>query len=405
VSVNDIDDINLARLVYQGDVEDGIGQLINYEVDAYLGLTVPREMVNGSDTGVVHAIRITEDKFASGDPKLVNFKTYYYLAIAYGYNNYETYDPATGTGQAKPFVAGRKAAFGSIRAYAGIPHKPTPESGGTIQNAQFGDELPITRLEGQGNGGGALQLDDNTVNAIMSGFPWRQDQLTYKAGYGPVKVRVVDPLAVPDAQFEIWFQDSVTPNNLDDAYWYITNTTTGETVRSDRTIDLKYEQLLMDWGISVTIGQPTNTVTGGTVGDVFTMPASTGSMTFADPSKAWLTGIPDGEGVSPFNWIRSGTFSDPQNTNYNDRSGGRCSLPARLGPQRPVRGVPWPGSDRRCPQRSTGDHRRQEQVVAFGGVRERAEHGPVTRWCREPRPARLAQHRQGGPQVGHARLQ
>jgi hypothetical protein len=321
VSVNDIDDINLARLVYQGDVEDGIGQLINYEVDAYLGLTVPREMVNGSDTGVVHAIRITEDKFASGDPKLVNFKTYYYLAIAYGYNNYETYDPATGTGQAKPFVAGRKAAFGSIRAYAGIPHKPTPESGGTIQNAQFGDELPITRLEGQGNGGGALQLDDNTVNAIMSGFPWRQDQLTYKAGYGPVKVRVVDPLAVPDAQFEIWFQDSVTPNNLDDAYWYITNTTTGETVRSDRTIDLKYEQLLMDWGISVTIGQPTNTVTGGTVGDVFTMPASTGSMTFADPSKAWLTGIPDGEGVSPFNWIRSGTFSDPQNTNYNDRSG------------------------------------------------------------------------------------
>jgi hypothetical protein len=326
VSVADLEDPSLARLVYQGDVRDGIGQIVNFEFNQNLNLTVPRELVNGADTGIVHSIRITKDAFAQGDPTLVNFKSYYFLAVSYAYNNYENFaittNPVTGaqegTGQAFPYVAGRKAAFGAIRSYVGIPHKPAPQTGGTIQNSQYGDALQVTRLEGQGNGGLQLEIEPASENAIVDGEPWRSDEVTYKRGRGPIDVRVVDPLAVPAAGFELWFQDSVTPGNLNDAYWYIVNLSNSDTVFSDRAIDLKYEQLLLDWGISVSIGQVAYTGSGN---EAYTLPLNSGSVTFADPNKAWFTGIPDAEGVSASNWIRSGTFSDADNTDYNDRAG------------------------------------------------------------------------------------
>ncbi len=320
VSVADLGDVNLARLVYQGDVEDEIGQLVNFFFDDQIQQTVPREMVNGSNEGIKHAIRITEDKFAQGDPALVNFKSYYYIAVAYGYNNYEPFNVSAGTGQAFPYVESRKAAFGSIRSYVGIPHKPGAEANGTVQAANFGDSFQITRLEGQGNGGLRLELTQESENAIMAGAPWRKDELKYKRGASPIDVKVVDPLKVPSAQFEIWFKDSVTPNTLDDAYWFITKvpaSTSRDTVWSDRTIAVGNEQLILDWGLSVTIEQAYNQ------GD-FAFPIGTGTLEFADNSKAWFYGIPDGEGANnPFNWIRSGSaeFTEATETIYNDRIG------------------------------------------------------------------------------------
>jgi len=314
-SVADIGNVELARLVYQGDLEDGIGQIVNFPFDPQIQNVVPVEMVNGADEGVRHAIRITTDKFAQGDPRLVNFKSYYYIALAYGYNNYAPFNLADGTGQAFPYVAGRKAAFGSIRSYVGIPHKPGPEAYGTTQNSGYDDFLQVTRLEGQGNGKLELKINRATEDAIMSGAPWRKDELTYERGLAPIQVRVVDPLKVPDAQFEVWFRDTVasTAGNLNDAYWYIKNITTGQVDTSDRAITTSYEQLLPQYGLSVTMGQAF--YTGN-----FTLPLNA-EIEFDDPSKAWLTGVPDGEGVSAFNWIRSGSFIDDvvDPATYSDR--------------------------------------------------------------------------------------
>lgn len=319
VSVAELDNIELARLVYQGDLQDGIGQIINYPFSESLQQVVPTEMVNGANVGITHAIRITTDKFAQGDPALVNFKSYYYLAIAYGYNNYENYNIVARSGQAFPYVAGRKAAFGAIRSYVGIPHKPQPAAGGTVQNAVFGSRLPVTRIEGQGNGALAMELNNQSENEIVAASPWRKDQITYKSGLGPIDVKVVDPLKVPNGQFEVWFKDSITSGNLNDAYWFIAKVpaaTSSDTVWSDRIIDVGYEQLVLDWGISVTIGQAYFT-------NDYTAPLGTGVIEFADPSKAWLTGIPDAEGETMENWIRSGAFVDETNTPaiYSDRVG------------------------------------------------------------------------------------
>jgi len=314
-SVSDLNDVSLARLVYQGDLSDSVGQIINYPFSDVLQQAVPTEMVNGADDGVIHAISITEDEFAQGDPRLVNFKTYYYIAIAYGYNNYEPYNIAFQTGQAFPYVEGRKGAFGAIRSYTGIPHKPDPASGGTTQNAQFGDAFQVTRLEGQGNGNLILELDAATENAIVAESPWREDELTYKRGFAPIDVRVVDPLRIPNSKFEVWFADSITPGDLDDAYWFLVNLSTLDTVYSDRTIALPYEQLFLDWGFSVSVGQAYYD------GD-FTAPLAAGDLSFADVGKPWLTGVSDGDGVNVFNWIRSGvtTFTDAD-VIYNDRTG------------------------------------------------------------------------------------
>jgi hypothetical protein len=316
VSVSEIDDIDKARLVYQGDVEDNVGQLINFINNPQLGLPVPTEMVNGSDAGIEHAIRITEDLFAQGsDLDLVNFKTYYYLAVAYGYNNWQDYNFNTGDGQPFPYIRGRKSPLGEIRSVAVIPHKPAPEMGGTVQNVGFGDGFEITRLEGEGNGNNDLDVKEEDIEGIVRNFPWFDQTITYEAGKGPINVRVVDPLNVPAGTFEIGLRDSITPNDLSDAYWFLVNTDNpSDTIWSDQTIEVENEQLLIsgdrNLGISVSIQQYEYPSTD------FTEPIDF-DFEVKDPALAWYSGIPDVDGEQMLNWIRSGTAVE-DGSSYND---------------------------------------------------------------------------------------
>ena len=145
VSPADLGDINAARLIAQCDINNGITQVINYDFDPSLELPVPTLMANGQDEGIFHSLRVTTDAFAQGDNRLVNHKTYYFMALAYGYNDYRPYDAVLGTGQDVQFKASRKAAVGSIRSYSGIPHNPAPEAGGTIQHAEYGSGVVMTK--------------------------------------------------------------------------------------------------------------------------------------------------------------------------------------------------------------------------------------------------------------------
>ena len=125
VSPADLDDINKARLIFQCDVANDVDVVVNYTQDPEMDLPVPMLMANGANEGISHSFRVTKDAFAQGNNALVNHKTYYFMALAYGYNNYEEYNPTTGSGQELQYKASRKAAVGSIRVYSGSPHKPT----------------------------------------------------------------------------------------------------------------------------------------------------------------------------------------------------------------------------------------------------------------------------------------
>ena len=95
VSVTDLDDPDLARLIYRSDINDNVTGIVNQYLDPLLGVYTPIEevpsvlnsgVVGSVDEGIQFSFQVTEDKFALGNTRLVNHKTYYYMAIAYGYN-------------------------------------------------------------------------------------------------------------------------------------------------------------------------------------------------------------------------------------------------------------------------------------------------------------------------------
>ncbi len=326
VSAAELHDASKARLVAQCDVKNGVKRLINFYYDEYIGADVPVVEVEGSDLGIVHSFRILEDKFATGDRRLVNNKKYYYLALSYGYNEYEKYssDPAAQEpgiqsfwGQKRPYLAGRKniGVKGRGVPYVAIPHIPAPLSGGTIINAQYGSMPKITRIEGHGNGDNILELTKESIDNILKDY--RAAEITYEINSGPLKIQVVDPLNVRGGDFI--FRFDVTGGKIDTARWTLIEIggTEEDTINmwtSDKTIGVANEQLLLELGLSVNIAQ---TLKPGNL-DHPTNGLLHSSITFADSAKRWLTGVPDIDGEDAYNWIRSGTVYDRNNTSIND---------------------------------------------------------------------------------------
>ena len=102
---------------------------MNFEFDETLEASLPTEMVDGENKGISYSFRITDDEFAQGDRKLVNFKRYYYMAVAYAYNNYKEYIPVNPDaldGQKLPYLQSRKAPIGEIKTLELCTTQSTP---------------------------------------------------------------------------------------------------------------------------------------------------------------------------------------------------------------------------------------------------------------------------------------
>lgn len=336
----------VARLVAQCDVrnfdENGnpIGRLVNFQFDDELGYAVPKVMVNGSNEGIINSFRITEDQFAVGDKRLVNHKTYYYMVLAYGYNNYKPYNPNDPTlldGQKEPFFLGRR----NIRVYSATPHIPAPELGGTALNALYGASPEITRVEGFGNGGNYLDLTEESEIAILSSDQHRADTLVYKANAGPLNIKVIDPLRVRPGNYAL----KLTGNNVSssnvlsgDARWILFEKRDDGTLDTiaiaDKPLSEGYEQIVFDrrnipgvdpfLGISITVKQvqpigPNYSTTGGVL-RTFREPENgfiSASIEFKNPYRQWLGFLPDMNQNIPLNWVRSGTSANADDAAFN----------------------------------------------------------------------------------------
>ena len=355
VGVTDLDDQTVARLVAQCDIKNGVKRLINFETDEELaGYSFPVEKVKGSDQGIKHTFRVTEDLFAQGDRKLVNFKTYYYLAVAYGYNNYKPYDPSDPKyldGQKKPYLRSRINADGTpLEGIPAVPHKIAPELGGSQANSIYGQTPRITRLDGTGNGGRELQLTPASENSIVAnGF---LGELEYDYNGAPINVKVIDPLNVVGGYFECKFHDYVGPSGngnaaseykgIDTASWTIYHydfegpgATLIDYVTSDMTINQQNEQVVMvpKWGVSIEIVQEKYYFPSAVASSVYLYadPLSA-SISYDDSTKQWLDFIKDDASYTPRNWIRTGT-NNPQPIDCNPALGNEnpCLYPDEIG--------------------------------------------------------------------------
>ena len=356
VGITDLDDQTVARPVAQCDIKNGVKRLINYEYDEELDLTFPVEKVKGADKGIQHTFRVTEDLFAQGDRRLVNFKTYYFIAVAYGYNSYKHYDPSDPLaldGQKKPYLRSRINADGTtLSGIAAIPHHIAPELGGSIANSVYGQTPRITRLDGTGNGGRELQLTTASENAIVAnGF---MDELEYDYNGGPINVKVIDPLNVVGGYFECEFRNYTGPSGIgnspeeikgiDTASWIIYHydfrgpgATIIDSVTSDVTINQQNEQVVMipKWGVSIEILQEKYYFPAGGNPEnyLYTDPLSA-SISYSDSTKQWLSFVKDDGSFTPRNWLRSGTY-EPVATECSSFVGPQylnpCSYPDELG--------------------------------------------------------------------------
>ena len=379
VSPDELGNTDKARLVFQCDVRNGVSRMVNYEYDNAIQANVPSLMVSGGDAGISHSFVITEDKFSTTDnPALVNFKPYYFMAVAYAYNNYYTYSQEPGDlgglyGQMKPYLEGRK----NIQCYTAIPHKTI---NGTVLRSTYGDSPAVKRIVGVGNGGNEIELDEETVKSILfdeTGAPKmasKKKKVTlghpdypiayhpqYKVGYSPINVKIIDPLNVINTNYELWFDslkmeytynvvdgDEVHIPTGDDpqnpvyvkgsraprmvSHWFLKDVNSQETYKSDTTTIYTDEKMFIDRGISVSITQSYE-IGPIEVGKYYDSPdwkASyaivakengmiTSSIEFTDPTKPWLDGIRDKDVPGTvINWVRAGTYIDQDDVTNSD---------------------------------------------------------------------------------------
>ena len=341
VSAADIDDPSKSRIVAECDVQNGVTKLVNWTFDQTIGGNAGQVMTDGADLGIHHSYVFTKDMFNSGtNNHLVNHKQYYYLAIAYAYNQYKKYDqtdPTALDGQKKPYLRGRS----NIKVYTAIPHIPLAD----VANSAYGEGPVITRIQGQGNGGMITDFSAATVAEILSKPPLDSNttklgdpdypiayQPTYAQSMGPLRVQVLDPLNVVNGEYTVRF-DSMVNVTVGNPYtntkkiqfgkWTLINNKTGVTYRSDTTTIYQYEQNFLDLGLALTINQVPN------AGDSLrgSVTASNGLIyaspqLYADSSKRWLSGVADSDiPNSPLNWIRSGTYKGSDARYYDWRMG------------------------------------------------------------------------------------
>ncbi len=286
VPCDDFDNCDEARLVASVDIRDGIGTIVNYEpFDETPGIFTPTIKVEGDDTGIRHSFRITDDRFATGDTRLINHKKYYFTAVAYAHNDFLTFDPNNFENtQQTPYLQGRR----NIQTYTGIPHKNEPENG-TVINTQYGNSPEITRIDGEGMGGNFLELTDESRELICE--TTKQERFTYQVNAGPFDVQVYDPLRLKSGTYTLrLIDDDFESTDLKDTIGWILEGNGIDPVKNEKPVGSAYEQLIPELGISISVGQS---------GEVYDDPTSNNgffgaSVDYADPDgPMWYTNVRD----------------------------------------------------------------------------------------------------------------
>jgi hypothetical protein len=315
-----------ARIVFQCDRKNGIGNLINYETNNELNGTVfnAKLMVAGSDKGIVNNFEITEDAFALDNKQLVNYKTYHYLTVAYASNNFRIFDPSVAKATASiTYLEGRKNARENPISIFSVMPTPAFNSIYSDNQTEYGSGVEVAQIEGKGNGGLNIELTEETEAQILN-EPYFAAQPKYKASKTPIQIRITNPDSLKHGDYKVWLKGSIIDTNKgllkNNATWFITRDlfTRVDTIFGEQNLNSFNEQLLAkwntknvknllkeDWGFSIGVGQtdrPSDNPAPVKNGFIES------SIKFKIPEMAWLSGVKDASAGSDLaNWLRTGT--------------------------------------------------------------------------------------------------
>ncbi len=210
-----------------------------------------------------------------------------------------------------------------LTSYPTVNTNPNPPN--TSGATYFGPEL--TKLSGYGNGNNFLELTAASRDSIVQNGYYATP--TYKGGYGPVKISVLDSSNLVEGYYEFKLKDYIPSfsNGADTALWVIYRYDTSgvnllDSVQSINRINTNFVQDIPQWGLSVDVHQYNyylpEGVSGGPIAKITDFIDAT--IEYEDTILKWLTGNKDTYGYYPSNWIRSGIFLpelDPMSLNYS----------------------------------------------------------------------------------------
>lgn len=167
----------------------------------------------------------------------------------------------------------------------------------------------ITRLDGEGNMGRAVELHPETEQEILTQNSL--NEIRYARGRGPIEARLTDTINHSLGHFVLKFDEY---SDVNTATWtvYHYDTIGGnllETFHSSSAINIGDEQHIPQWGMAIRIEQenyscPSDSPTCAER-DKKTRPIEA-NLTFEDENNSWLTGIKNTNENMPLNWIMSG---------------------------------------------------------------------------------------------------
>ncbi len=294
VSTADFENPDKARLIFQVDVRNNVKKIFNWRtVDNPTGeeYYVPEIKVEGSDQGIRHTFRITEDQFAEGDRRLVNHKKYYFVAVAYAYNNYRAFDPKQVLGQRRPYLEGRRNIGDGVNPFYTVIPRPITDR---KLNARFGEGVAITRLEGIGTGANFLDMESSVRQTILDGS--FKGEIKYRPGRGPLEVKIFNPLNVKDGVYELRIVDGNVSNTVltdPPVRWELRSLSDSRApvIVSEKTLEKLNEQIIRLYGFSIALSQTED------VGD--RADATNGVLGYEEEylqtgSAPWVFGVRDG---------------------------------------------------------------------------------------------------------------
>ncbi|MCC6726634.1 MAG: T9SS type A sorting domain-containing protein, partial [Saprospiraceae bacterium] len=289
--LDSLNDPKHARLVFRTDIKNGVKSVYNWNlINTPAGnFYQPELKVEGSDQGLQHSFKLTEDAFAEGDDKrLINHKTYCFTVLAYDYNQFLPFDPTTLMGQKTEYMQSHQ----NVKVYCATPRPILDQT----LNAAYGDDLAITRIEGVGVGGNFVDMDDASLQRILDGS--FTGEIGYRQGRGPITAKVYNPFNLVDGEYEITFEDDDLTNNElgSNVRWKLQKLNSNDpAIPSDHTIEVLNEQFFAQYGFAITIGQTMD------AGDCST--ANVGAIgtenAYADPAgPQWFSAIQNGYDVN-----------------------------------------------------------------------------------------------------------